>query len=71
MQALKDFIVRKIEAELNVSAAHVDQQVNRISEDLRREIKMKDDELEAKLKQGFLHIEQQLETKAKSEMMIK
>ena len=67
MQALEDFIFRKIEAELNVSAAHVDQQVTRISGDLRREIKMKDDELEGKLKQGFLDIEQQLENKSKVE----
>jgi hypothetical protein len=52
-------------AELNVSAAHVDQQDNRISGQLCQELKIKDDEFDAKAKQGFLVIEHQIENQGK------
>jgi hypothetical protein len=66
MRALQNYILGKVEAELNVSAAHVDQQVNRISGQLRQELK-NNDEIEAKAKQWSLVIEHQIENQGKVE----
>lgn len=67
MWSLEKNVSLKIEAELDEAFKHIDQQINRVSSELRQEMKVKDDEFEAKVNQGFLDIEHKMEKQCKVE----
>ena len=67
MWSLEKNVALKIEAELDAAFKHIDQQINRVSGELRQEMKVKDDEFEARVNQGFSDLEHQMDKQHKVE----
>ena len=67
MWSLEKTVALKIEAELDAAFKHIDQQINRVSGELRQEMKVKDDEFEARVNQGFCDLEHQMDKQCKVE----
>ena len=65
MWSLEKNVALKIEAELDAAFKHIDQQINRVSGELRQEMKVKDDEFEARVNQGFSDLEHQMDKQCK------